>query len=343
LLATSQAWEVSIQSVSETTVALSVVNVFDQPITFSVWGSPLNRNDDVFRANIFDVVDAEGNAPMYIGIVERKVPTLSSFVTLQPNQKVQTSLDLTKGYWFPALGEYKVSLDTVIRVRFGEIDTEGLPDLSIFEWQRMTSVAVTVQVKQVLPAPYWSQFNASRLLGNPNPIRANCNSGTQVNQITQAGANAITATQQGLRYLPAGACQSKNGYITWFGTCSGGDSRYTRVRNCLSSTISSLSANYPVDCGGSSCTANTYAYVFPSDSTHTVYVCGYFWRVPTGNCVMDSQPGTLIHEHTHFNNVCSTSDVTYGQNNCKNLAQSNPANAVNNADNYCFYTDSCYN
>jgi len=337
-LVAAQAWEVSIESVSGTTVAINVVNVFDQPITFSVWGTPLDRSDDVFRADFFKAADQNGNSAMYVGILERKVPTLSSFVTLQPLQQVQTSIDLTKGYWFQQVGEYKLHIDTKVRVWLGELD-EGFPDLSTFGWQPMTSNSITVQVTSVLSAPYWWGVPSNQTLGNPAP-RANCNSGNQVSQINEAGANAITATQQGLRYLPAGSCTGKSGYLTWFGQCA--QNRYDRVRSCLSSVISGLQASYPVDCAGSRCTANTYAYVFPTDTTHTVYVCAYFWRVPTRNCVMDSQPGTLIHEMSHFNNVCATDDVTYGQQNCKNLAVSNPTQACNNADNYCFYTDSCY-
>jgi len=264
-------------------------------------------------------------------------------MTLQPNQRVQTSLDLTKGYWFPSVGEYKVSLETMVRIRFGDIDTDGLPDLSTFEWQPMTSNSITVQVSQVFPAPNWGESlpaptNGS--LGGPSP-KTNCNSGTQVSQIQTAGTNAVAAAQQGLRYLPSTGCTaSLSGYITWFGTCD--STRYSKVRNCLNAAINGLNANYPVDCAGSSCTTNTYAYVFPSDTTHTVYVCGVFWKVPSRNCVIDSQPGTLIHEMSHFNNVCAIGDVTYGVTNCKNLAKSNPAQAVANADNYCFYTDSCY-
>jgi len=336
----AQAWDVSIEAISETKVGVNVVNTYDQPITFCVWDSPLDKSDDVFRADLFTFADANGNVPTYIGIFERKVPTLGSFITLQPHQKVQTFLDLTKGYWFPAVAEYKFALNTMVLLRFGEVDGEGLPALSTFDLQPMTSNSVKVQVSKVLPTPYWFQSNSSEgLLGGPSP-RANCNSGTQVNQINQAGSNAISATQRGLSYLPSGSCQAKTGYVTWFGACA--DTRYSTVRNCLSSTITSLQKNYPVDCAGPSCTSNTYAYVYPADSTHVVYVCPYFWRVPTGNCVMDSQPGTLIHEHTHFNDVCGTRDVTYGQTNCKNLASSNPGSAVTNADNYCFYTDSCY-
>jgi len=277
--------------------------------------------------------------PLYIGILERKVPTMSSFMTLQPNQRIQTSIDLAKGYWLPS-GDYKVSLDTMVRVHVGEIDFEGVPDLSTFEWYPMTSNTVQVEVTQDVSSPVWGETAPTNgSLGGPSP-KANCNSGTQVSQINTAGSNAITAAQQGLRYLPAGSCQAKDGYVTWFGACD--NTRYTKVRNTLTATISGLQANYPVDCAGSSCTSNTYAYVFPSDTTHTVYVCGAFWRVPSRNCVLDSQPGTLIHEMTHFNNVAGIGDVTYGVTNCKNLARTNPSQAVNNADNYCFYTDSCY-
>jgi peptidyl-Lys metalloendopeptidase len=209
---------------------------------------------------------------------------------------------------------------------------------SSFDFEPMTSDAISVKIAHPLPAPYWGE-PSNETLGNPAP-RANCNSGSQVSQINTAGSNAVSASTQGINYLSPASCSTALTYYTrWFGACD--SNRYSTVKNCLSRVRSGLQASYPVDCAGSSCTANTYAYVFPTDTTHTVYVCGYFWRVPSGNCVMDSQPGTLIHEMSHFNNVCSTRDVTYGQQNCLNLASSNPNSAVQNADNYCFYTDSC--
>jgi len=161
----------------------------------------------------------------------------------------------------------------MVRVHVGEIDFEGVPDLSTFEWFSMTANAIQVQVSQPVPSPNWGDPLAptNGSLGGPSP-RANCNSGTQVSQINTAGSNAITAAQQGLRYLPSGNCQAKDGYVTWFGACD--NNRYTKVRNTLNAVIGGLQANYPVDCAGSSCTSNTYAYVFPSDNTHTVYVCG---------------------------------------------------------------------
>jgi len=68
----SQAWKVSIEPISGTTVSIDVVNTYDQPITFCTWGTPLDKNDDVFRADLFNIVDTTGNVPTYIGILEKK-------------------------------------------------------------------------------------------------------------------------------------------------------------------------------------------------------------------------------------------------------------------------------
>jgi peptidyl-Lys metalloendopeptidase len=341
-LALCQAWQISIEPTGEEgIVRASVSNIFEKPMTFCIWGSPLDAHSDVFKANLFDIASPSGDSAEYIGIIAKRHPTLSDFVTLQPGQTLQTTLNLFKGYYFPVVGEYKVSVNTKVKIHFGEVEMSFISEeLSSWDFESMTSNALGVEIAHPLPAPYWGEPSneTSGNLGNPAP-KTNCNSGTQVSQINTAGSNAITATTQGINYLPTSCASTLRFYVEWFGACD--SNRYTTVKNCLSRVRSGLQASYPVDCAGSSCTANTYAYVYPTDTTHTVYVCGYFWRVPSTNCRLDSQPGTLIHEMSHFNNVCSTRDVTYGVANCRELARTRPQDAVQNADNYCFYTDSC--
>ncbi|MFT7814320.1 uncharacterized protein LOC108428754 [Arapaima gigas] len=46
-------------------------------------------------------------------------------------------------------------------------------------------------------------------------------------------------------------------------------------------------------------TENDFAYVYPYDETYTVYLCKEFWEASDELC-MDSKPGTLIHEASHF-------------------------------------------
>jgi len=308
-------------------------------ITACVWNSPLDKSDDVLRADMFEVVHSSGVHAQYIGIAEKRRLVLSDFFTLNPGQSTTVTLDLLKGYWFPVAGDYKIALSTTIRAYKGVIDLEELvkSSLSKFSYEVLFSDPIPVEVVALKPAPVWGPAPSDNLQG-PSP-KANCNT-TSANSIRTSGTNAISASKRGYDYLNSGTCTtSKTYYIDWFGACD--TTRYNKVKTNLNAVNGGLNANYPVDCAGSSCSSNTYAYVFPSDSTHTVYVCAVFWRVSSANCVMDSQPGTLIHEMSHFTNVAATGDVTYGITNCKNLAKSNPAQAITNADNYCFYTDSC--
>ncbi|KYO24514.1 hypothetical protein Y1Q_0017102 [Alligator mississippiensis] len=52
---------------------------------------------------------------------------------------------------------------------------------------------------------------------------------------------------------------------------------------------------------------NAYAYVYPKSRDKTIYLCPLFWAAPR-HLDKDSQPGTLIHEASHF---LGTRDITY--------------------------------
>jgi len=87
--------------------------------------------------------------------------------------------------------------------------------------------------------------------------------------------------------------------------------------------------------------AGVYAYVYPTDTSHTIYCCSAFWPAPVAGG-WDTKAGTLIHELSHFDDICGTRDHAYGTNNCRALARNNPAQAVNNADNYEYYCESLW-
>ena len=88
-----------------------------------------------------------------------------------------------------------------------------------------------------------------------------------------------------------------------------------------------------VDCG---CKKTYYAYVYPTQP-YKIYLCGAFWAAPvTGT---DSRAGTLIHEMTHFNVVASTDDWAYGQTAAANLALTDPAKALDNADSHEYFAE----
>jgi len=285
---------------------------------------------------MFQAVSATGVQAVYKGIVVKRRPLLTDFITLQSGQSVVGKVNLLKGYWFPVDGEYKITLNTFIHTFIGELDfnevTDGLQNFEIFDL--ISSDDVAVKILAVASAPNWGSFNDT-LLGAVTPA-ANCDS-SRVTQIRTSDTNAGTLITRVVGYI-RGTCPSGN-YVTWMGACDA--SRYATVQRNFNAIQSRHSAGYRADCAGSSCSANIYAYVYPADTTYTVYVCGAFWNAPIGTCNWDSKPGTIIHELSHFNSVAGTSDIAYGTTACQNLARTNPSQAIRNADNHEYLAESC--
>lgn len=66
-----------------------------------------------------------------------------------------------------------------------------------------------------------------------------------------------------------------------------------------------------------------------------------FWSTTTTGT--DSRAGTLVHEASHWTVNGGTRDNVYGQSGAKNLAISNPASAVANADNHEYFAENTPN
>jgi len=77
-----------------------------------------------------------------------------------------------------------------------------------------------------------------------------------------------------------------------------------------------------------------YASVVPGGPIE-IELARDFWKAQAMG--VDSQAGVFVHELSH--EVWSTSDHTYGTVNCKALARSNPSLAIDNADNYEYFSE----
>jgi peptidyl-Lys metalloendopeptidase len=167
-------------------------------------------------------------------------------------------------------------------------------------------------------------------------------------QAVCAGANAtlletaMTNAQAGLEvalgeYLQRDRCAGGHDYTTWFGRPS--EARYAEVVATLEAAYALIADRGiificdPVACRN---LTSVFAYVYPND--HKVYLCEQFWRA-SASLAYNSQPGTLIHEATHFDDVGATDDHRYGDVACRGLALAEPDLAVNNADNYEFFVE----
>lgn len=150
--------------------------------------------------------------------------------------------------------------------------------------------------------------------------------------LKQAVSNAAQYSQKSETWLAANP-SGGGAYSTWFGTYN--SSRFTRVTSAYSRITSELtSKTVTLDCTSDE---DYYAYVYPNEP-YVIYLCNAFWTAPaTGT---DSKAGTLVHESSHFTVNGGTDDHAYGQTAAKQLARSNPSNAVDNADNYEYFAES---
>lgn len=98
--------------------------------------------------------------------------------------------------------------------------------------------------------------------------------------------------------------------------------------------------------GEDGCDVGTFANVWP-DQPHVVNLCGAFFGMPTiGGVVQTSRvfdsgtrEGTIIHEVSHFTIVAGTSDHCYTREICSEMALTDPALAVENADSLQYFAE----
>lgn len=256
----------------------------------------------VLAAPLFSV--SRGGGPVaYTGPLTKLAPAAErATVALAPGATLTRVVDLAGAYAFMRSGTYAVRY-TAGGLRSNEIALRvaGRPS------------------RAVAPAVRAAAF-------------ASCTADQQT-AAARALVDARTYVGRAKAYLDAGASGSR--YTTWFGAYD--LTRWQTVTTHYTNMATALDTQtIGIDCAGSSCTQDTFAYVYPT-APYTIYVCGAFWGAPaTGT---DSKAGTLIHELSHFNVIGSTDDYVYGQNAASALATSNAARATDNADNHEYFAE----
>jgi peptidyl-Lys metalloendopeptidase len=163
------------------------------------------------------------------------------------------------------------------------------------------------------------------------PSRDTCSS-TQHAAIDAALPIAGQYSADARDYLAAAASATQR-YTTWFGAFSsaGWDTAHTHF-DAIANAFATQ--HITVDC---SCKQkNVYAYVNPNQP-YVITVCGAFWTAPTSGT--DSKAGTFVHEMSHFITTANTNDWAYGKTACMSLAQTNPTEALDNADSHEYFAE----
>jgi peptidyl-Lys metalloendopeptidase len=293
-----------------------IENTDSSPALLLKFGTPLEGTfQNTLTTNMFSIVHVEsGVSPVYTGILMKRdaTPKAENYIVLQGNSELSGQIILCDAYHFPEDGVYTIQLATT---RSNMLTTFPF-----------TSNQIQITISGSKPFVYKESVNLAVTFKS-------CTTSEQ-SIVNTAISAAITASANALSYLNSG-CRPT--YTTWFGTYS--SSNYATVDSHFTNINSALAGkDFGIDCGCNQ--AGTYAYVYPTDPSKTIYLCPVFWDASTNAYAYNSQPGTLTHEMSHFNAVAGTEDYQYGVTGCKNLAETNPSRAINNADNHEYFQES---
>jgi peptidyl-Lys metalloendopeptidase len=310
----------------EVAVTFALTNRGEASVRLLHWLTPLRGvSNDLF------VVTRDGEPVAYTGrLVKWAAPTEDDYIEIAAGETVSSVIDLSAVYDMSVTGNYSI--------RYRAILDESPAD----PFEMETQAVVQGEELGIVSSNQISLFVEGRELQVPVPEEdfamgitgiggyTSC-SNSQKTALQTAHANAGTMCTKSYNHLvsyPTGSTL----YTTWFGKYT--SSRFSTVKKHFTSLKSTFaSKTFTFDC---SCTESAYAYVYPSQP-YKIYLCQAFWSAPaTGR---DSKAGTLVHETSHFTVVAATQDYVYGATGAKNLARTNPAKAIKNADNHEYFAE----
>jgi hypothetical protein len=150
---------------------------------------------------------------------------------------------------------------------------------------------------------------------------------------TTAWSDATSLAVDAKNYFDAGKAGVR--YSTWFGTYDA--ARWTAVRSGVEKMHTALVSNVvTVNCSDPQCSPWSFGFNYPSEiSPRRIVLCGAFWDAPPLGT--DSRAGVVIHLLSTFTDTVTAQSYVYGTSAAQQLAVTNPANAIKNADNYEYF------
>jgi len=328
-------------------LSFSVSNESNQSMRILKWHTPL----DGIKSDMFHV-EYEGREVVYLGpIYKRGQPTEDDYLTLPPGETVTEKIDFQETYDIADAGRYNVRYKSE-HLQVGVEEPKTL--MKKYKATRRSKRAAAPVLKSNVAIFKLEKSRKSKQTGGISvawlaeskklgvaavagkvPTFSGCSAGQQTT-LTSALAQAVnlaSAAKTALSNAPTWARYTAPRYKEWFGTYD--QARYSAVQthyDKIWDALANQNITFKCDCSD----GNTYAYVYPT-KPYEIHLCGLFWSASlTGT---DSQAGTLVHETSHFNVVAGTDDHIYGQAGCRNLAKSNPSDAIDNADSHEYFAE----
>ena len=297
-----------------------------------VWHTPLEG----FSNDLFSV-ERDGEPVPYTGrLVKWGTPTEADYVEIRSGDFVSTTFDPSAVYDMSEPGHY------TIRYREEILELEALhghgrhaPPVQGAPGIRIESVEVGTN--ELLVQMHAYRKGAKGGGGNPQtqpPTFVACTNERQATLLEAllTAARMSAESRAYLQNLPEGQRPTDARYDEWFGTYS--STNYSTVTTnfvAIESAFTAQRVSFHCDCESSS-----FAFVYPT-RPYEIHLCKAFWNAAmTGT---DSKGGTLVHEMSHFDVVSNTDDVVYGQTACRGLAETQPQNAIRNADSHEYFAE----
>lgn len=309
-------------------VEVSVTNTSRHTARVPGWQLP----SQLLQAKLFRI-SRDGEAVAYTGpMIKRGLPQAEDFAILRAGETLRAVVDLAQSYDLSRSGQYSVALESPLQFA------------SLSDGSLLRQSSGLPQVARSAPLSLWVQAKGGGNLAQgkpggggtaPSVVNGVSYKGCSATQIDSIGSAVVAArgySENAKGYLSAGTVGPR--YTTWFGAYT--STRHATARQhfaAIDAAIDQSNGEVTVNCG---CNQRYYAYVYPNQP-YEIYVCKTFWTAPlTGT---DSKAGTLIHEMSHFNAVAGTDDHVYGQSGAKNLALTDPASALDNADSHEYFAE----
>lgn len=303
-------------SAQDVLVTVTLSNPTSHTVRILKWYTPVYGVEEPLFS-----VTRDGQPVLYTGaIYKRPDATGQDYISLRAGQSVASVVSLGDYYDLSQTGEYAASYDVAAYNLFSpRRDTFRRPD-------KLASAPVDFKADGRAtkrptppppPPPGGNAFNA-------------CSAGQQTDLVA-ARTQATNYSTESKGYLQNHNSSTAR-YVDWFGVFT--MTRYSTVTTHFVRIADAFqNAGINFDC---KCKQPYYAYVY-ADQPYFIHLCKYFWLAPLAGT--DSRGGTLIHEMSHFNVVASTEDFVYGQDGARDLASSNPDDAIMNADNHEYFAE----
>lgn len=304
-------------SAQDVLINVTVSNPTNHTVRILKWFTPVEGVEEPLFAVTRGGEPVPYTGPQY----KRPAVTGKDYVSLKAGESLTRTVDLGEYYDLSQSGQYEIFYAVA---SFQLFDEKG----NTFKFRdSLTSEKITVTI----------EGRAAR--AKPTPTPTPVAGGTSFNACTveqqvlllQARQEATNYSSVSKNYLGRNNSGTPR-YVTWFGAYT--STRYGIVSDHFNAIDNAFStAGITFDC---KCKQNYYAYVYPNQP-YNIYLCKVFWQaLMTGT---DSKAGTLIHEMSHFDVVAGTDDYVYGQSGAKNLALTNPDQAILNADNHEYFAE----